>query len=92
MLEFKKCLPFCLHAFIVCCGLALEEFFPAARIAICSPILHELMHDNKVPAADKLTAKTGLNIGLDPIIKKFESENWTENWGDYPENLHPNQG
>jgi hypothetical protein len=91
-MELKKCLPFCLHASIVCCGLALEEFFPAARTMICSPLLHDLIHHDK-PKPDNLTAQTGLNIGLEPIIDRIEEKYLPDrDWGDFPENLQRDLG
>lgn len=91
-MELKKCLPFCLHASIVCCGLALEEFFPAARTMICSPLLRDLIHHDK-PKPDRLTAQTGLNIGLEPILKRLETNSTDKtSWGDYPTDSHPHIG
>jgi hypothetical protein len=91
-MESKKWLLLLLHAFIVCCGLVVEEFYPAVRTMLCSPILHDLFHHDP-PSSDNLTARVGLNIGLEPIIQRLETNSANlESWGDYPEDSHPHIG
>jgi hypothetical protein len=91
-MESKKWSQFLVHACIVCFGLALETFYPAVKGVLCSPILPELLHLNPPKPAD-LTAQVGLNIGLEPVLKRA-ADNLTnlESWGDYPEDSHPHIG
>jgi hypothetical protein len=91
-MESKKWSQFLVHASIVCFGLALETFYPAVKVVLCSPVLPELLHLNP-PKADKLTAQVGLNIGLEPIIERIEEKYLPDrDWGDFPENLQRDSG
>jgi hypothetical protein len=84
MMESKKWSQFLVHASIVCFGLALETFYPAVRVVLCNPIAPSLIHQNP-PSSDNLTAQVGLNIGLEPILQRLETNPTNyENWGDYP--------
>jgi hypothetical protein len=91
-MESKKWSQFLVHASIVCFGLALETFYPAVKVVLCSPVLPELLHLNP-PKPDNLTTQVGLNIGLEPVLKRLETNpTKQQSWGDYPQDLHPHIG
>jgi hypothetical protein len=71
-MESKKWSQFLVHASIVCFGLALEAFYPAVKVVLCNPVLPDLLHLSP-PKTDNLTAKVGLNIGLEPVLERLEN-------------------
>jgi hypothetical protein len=91
-MESKKWSQFLVHACIVCLGLTLETFYPLVKTVLCAPILPILM-PKRESSSDNLTARVGLNIGLEPIIQRLETNSANlESWGDYPEDSHPHIG
>jgi hypothetical protein len=91
-MERKQWQQFLVHACIVCSGLALETFYPVAKIAICSPVIHHLLP--AIPSkVDNLTAQLGINLSLEPVLDRIETNATNyESWGDYPVDSHPNLG
>ncbi len=84
-MESKKWSQFLVHACIVCFGLALETFYPVARIAICNPVIHDLFPVNP-QKPDNLIAQIGIGLSLEPVLKPLEAtELKYQTWGDYPE-------
>jgi hypothetical protein len=91
-MERKQWQQFLVHACIVCLGLALETFYPVVKIALCNSVIHQLLPANP-PKPDNLTAQFGINLSLEPVLKRIEADAAKyESWGDYPEDSHPNLG
>jgi hypothetical protein len=91
-MELKKWQQLSLHVFIVCCGVALETFYPVAKIALCNPVTHQLLPAIP-PKSDNSTAQFGINLSLEPVLERIETNATNyESWGDYPADSHPKQG
>jgi hypothetical protein len=91
-MELKKWQQLLLHVSIVCGGVALETFYPVAKIALCNPAIHQLLPAIP-PKPDNLTAQFGIDLSLEPVLKQIETDTANyESWGDYPADSHPNQG